>query len=225
MDVLKELKRLADGDYKTFNTRIIPTEQTTLGVRVPLLRKIAKKIAKEHPLDFIQSDKGDIFELILLEGMVLSYMDKSFIELLPYTEKYLDKVDNWAQIDTTVCDYKNIDQEKENVLNVVKRWLFSEKEFVVRAGLVMLLAHFVDSDNLDMIFELSQKVEHKGYYVHMANGWLISSCMAKYPEETLAFFKNNTLDAKTHNKAIQKSRESLRVSKEHKALLLGLKKK
>lgn len=225
MDVLKELKSLADSDYKTFNTRIIPTQQTTLGVRVPLLRKIAKKIVKENPLEFVQSDKQGIFELILLEGMVLSYMDRPFNELLPFTEKFLDKVDNWAQIDTSVCDYKNIAQEKDDVLIVVKRWLFSDKEFVVRAGLVMLLAHYVEKENLPMIFELSQSVNHDGYYVHMGNAWLISVCMAKYPEETLAFFENNTLDVKTHNKAIQKSRESFRVSKEHKALLLGLKKK
>ncbi len=89
----------------------------------------------------------------------------------------------------------------------------------------MLLAHYVEKENLPMIFELSQSVDHDAYYVHMANAWLISVCMAKFPEETLTFFKNNTLDAKTHNKAIQKSRESYRVSKEHKALLLGLKKK
>ena len=224
MDVLKELRSLADSDYKTFNTRIIPTQQTALGVRVPLLRKIAKKIAKEKPIEFIRSDKQNIFEMILLEGMVLSYMDQPFNELLPYTEKFLDKVDNWAQIDTTVCDYKNIVKEKEAVLEVVRKWLVSEKEFVVRAGLVILLAHYVEKENLPMLFQLSERVSHNGYYVHMANAWLISVCMAKFPEETLQFFKDNTLDAKTHNKAIQKSRESFRVSKEYKTLLFGLKK-
>jgi 3-methyladenine DNA glycosylase AlkD len=225
MDVLKELKSLADSDYKTFNTRIVPTQQTALGVRVPLLRKIAKKIVKENPIEFIKSDKQGIFELIMLEGMVLSLMNRPFNDLLPFTETFLDKVDNWAQIDTTVCEYKNIAKEKEDVLIVVKRWLSSEKEFVVRAGLVILLAHYVEKENLPMIFELSQSVKHTGYYVHMGNAWLVSVCMAKYPEETLAFFENNTLDVKTHNKAIQKSRESFRVSKEYKTLLLGLKKK
>lgn len=58
----------------------------------------------------------------------------------------------------------------------------------------------------------------------MASTWLISVCIAKFPEETFIFFKDNALDVKTQNKAIQKSRESFRVSKEHKALLIGLKK-
>lgn len=219
MDILHELKHLAEDEYKAFNARIIPTTQQTLGVRIPHLRKIAKRIAGNEALVFVKKDKQNIYELIMLEGMVLSYINKPFLELLPYTEQFLAKVDNWAQIDSTICDYRNIKREKADVLTVVKKWLTSESEFVVRAGFVVLLAHFIEKENLPMIFALSQSVNHSGYYVHMANAWLISACMAKYPEETIAFLKENTLTAETHNKAIQKSRESYRVSKEHKALL------
>lgn len=225
MSILEELQRLAEEDYKAFNNKIIPTKQTTLGVRLPILRKMAKRIAKEDSIDFVKSDKQNIYEMIMLEGMVLSYMDKSFKELLPLTEKFLDKVDNWAQVDSTICDFKKIEKEKEDVLIVVKKWLKSDKEFFVRAGLVMLLAHFVEEKNLEMIFDLSQGVVHTGYYVQMGNAWLISGCMAKFPEETIAFFRNNTLDKRTHNKAIQKSRESFRVSKEDKEIINALKRK
>ncbi len=223
--ISKELKSLASEDYKKFNKKIIPTKQTILGVRLPALRKIAKRIAKSGGVEFIKLKKKNIYEMIMLEGMVLSYMDKPFMELLPLTEKFLQKVDNWAQIDSTISDYKKISKEKEDVLEVVKRWLRSDKEFIVRAGLVILLAHYVEKESLNMIFELSQKVNHRGYYVHMGNAWLISVCMAKFPEETINFFKNNKLDNKTHNKAIQKSRESYRVSKEHKAIINNLKRK
>ncbi|MCP4579495.1 MAG: DNA alkylation repair protein [Deltaproteobacteria bacterium] len=223
MSVLEELQGLAEKEYKAFNLKIIPTKQTPLGVRLPILRKIAKRIAKEDAIDFVKSDKQNIYEMILLEGMVLSYMNESFKELLPLTENFLNKVDNWAQVDSTICDFQKIESEKEDVLAVVKKWLNSHEEFFVRAGLVMLLAHFVEKQNLKMIFNLSQRVVHTGYYVHMGNAWLISCCMAKFPEETIVFFRNNTLDNRTHNKAIQKSRESFRVSKEHKAIINELK--
>ncbi len=223
MLILDELKNLAEEDYKAFNSKIIPTEQTTLGIRVPILRKIAKQIAKKEPIVFINSDKQNIYEMILLEGMVLSYMETSFKEILPFTERFLEKVDNWAQIDSTVCDFKGIVKEKEDVIRIIERWLKSDKEFIVRAGLVILLAHYVKKENLTMIFSLSQGVKHTGYYVYMGNAWLISVCMAKFPTETIVFFKNNTLDKKTHNKAIQKSRESYRVIKEHKVLINKLK--
>ena len=223
MVVLEELQSLAEEEYKAFNKKIIPTRQTTLGVRMPVLRKIAKRIAGEDAMAFVASDKQNSYELIMLEGMVLASMDASFIDLLPLTETFLRKVDNWAQIDSTVCTFKNIVNEKDTVLMVVQKWLASDKEFFVRAGLVILLAHFVTKEHLHMVFILSQSVVHPGYYVHMGNAWLVSCCMAKFPEETIAFFQNNTLDNKTHNKAIQKSCESYRVSKEHKALLNGLK--
>ncbi len=170
-----------------------------------------------------QNPNQAIYEMVMLEGMVLSYINKPFVELLPLTEAFLDKVDNWAQIDSTVADYKQIKQDKPAVLQVVKKWLTSDKEFVVRAGLVILLGNFIDEPYLPTIFKLSEEVTHTGYYVHMGNAWLISMCMAKFPEETLQFFKKNRLDDKTHNKAIQKSRESFRVSKEHKELLKTLK--
>lgn len=223
MSILEEIKGLAEEDYKAFNKKIIPTKQTTLGVRVPILRKLAKRIVKENSTEFIQQDKKNVYEMIMLEGMVLSYMDKPVKELLPLIEDFLLKVDNWAQVDSTICDFKNIRKEREEVLKIVAKWLKSDKEFFVRAAIIILLAHFVDEDHLQLLFEISQKVEHQGYYVHMANAWLISVCMAKHPEETILFFKENSLDKKTHNKAIQKSRESFRVSKENKAIINDLK--
>ncbi len=223
--ILEELEGLAEENYKTFNKKIIPTKQTTLGVRIPVLRKIAKRIVKENGVEFVQQDKNNVYEMIMLEGMVLSYMDKPFQELLPSIEAFLLKVDNWAQVDSTICDFKNIRKEKDEVLTVVTKWLESDEEFTARAALIILLAHFVDKDHLQLLFEISQKVEHQGYYVHMANAWLISCCMAKHPEETILFFKENSLDKKTHNKAIQKSRESFRVSTEHKKIINNLKRK
>lgn len=225
INILDELKSLAEKDYKKFNTKIIPTNQTVLGVRIPALRKLAKQLAKQEAVVFLELDKQNIYEMIMLEGMTLSYLNKTFQELLPLTESFLDKVDNWAQVDSTICDFKNIRREKEEVLVVVRRWLNSEKEFFVRAGLVILLVHYVEKNNLNTIFKLSQSVTHEGYYAHMANAWLISVCMAKCPLETMSFFENNTLDNKTQNKAIQKSRESNRVSNEHKVIINELKRK
>jgi 3-methyladenine DNA glycosylase AlkD len=224
MDILTRLQGLAEDDYKKFNTKIIPTSQHVLGVRIPALRKIAKEIVKQDPKTFIRLDKQNIYEMIMLEGMTLSYLDEDFLHLVPLTEQFLNKVDNWAQIDSTVCNFKNIKKEPDSVLSVVKKWLSSKEEFVVRAALVILLAHYVEKKYLNKVFTLSQKVAHQGYYVHMGNAWLISVCMAKFPEETIRFFKNSTLDSRTHNKAIQKSRESYRVSRPHKDLLTTLKK-
>ncbi|MFO7818110.1 MAG: DNA alkylation repair protein [Thermodesulfobacteriota bacterium] len=223
ISVLEELRGLSDDNYKAFNKKIIPTAQETLGVRLPVLRKIAARIAKNSPDEFLRMDKGNIYELVMLEGLVLSCLNRSFVRLLPLTENFLGKVDNWAQVDSTVCKFKRIKREREDVLAVVKRWLRSENEFIVRAGLVILMTHFIDEQHLDTVFELAQSFSHTGYYASMGNAWLISVCMAKYPRETIDFFRKNSLDNNTHNKAIQKSRESFRVSKVDKEVISKLK--
>ena len=223
--VVQELKSLSEDNYRAFEKKLIHTRQEILGVRLPALRKIAKRIAGQDPDEFIGLDKQNIYEMIMLEGLVLSYMDRSFAERLPLTENFLCKVDNWAQVDSTVGAFKHISREKDQVLAVVRKWLKSDNEFFVRAGLVILLTHFVEKQNLEMIFDLCQRVSHPGYYAHMANAWLISVCMAGFPQQTIAFFKSNRLDNKTHNKAIQKSRESYRVSKENREIIHKLKRK
>lgn len=45
---LKQLRQMADEEYKAFNCKLIPgiNKERTLGVRVPALRKLAKEIVK-----------------------------------------------------------------------------------------------------------------------------------------------------------------------------------
>ena len=222
MTILERLKTLSEENYKNFNSKIIPTKQEMLGVRIPILKKIAKEIKLED-IEILFSTNENIYELILLEGFVISSSKKPFLELVPYIESYLKKVDSWAQIDSFILGFKGIKKEKVEVLKIVKRWLNSKDEFVVRTGLIILLAYYIQNEYLEEIFSLSNQITHKGYYVFMGNAWLISVCMAKFPLETIEFFKDNNLDVITHNKAIQKSRESRRVSKEDKEFIKTLK--
>ena len=222
MTILEEFKKIKDENYKNFSTKIIPTNQEILGVRLPAIRKIAKNIAKTDISDFIEEDKGNIYEMIMVEGLVLSYVKSPFIELIPLIENFLEKVDNWAQIDSVIMSFKNID-DKKLLLKTAQKWIKSEKEFVVRAGIILVLSNLVEKEYLDVVFEISNNINHKGYYVFMGNAWLISVCMAKFPNETMEYFKNNKLDIKTQNKAIQKSCESFRVTKANKELIKKLK--
>ena len=57
----------------------------------------------------------------------------------------------------------------------------------------------------------------------MAQAWAVSICYREFPQQTLPYLKENHLDDFTHNKAIQKIMESLKVPKEEKLLLKTLK--
>ena len=102
-------------------------------------------------------------------------------------------------------------------------YLKSKNEFEVRFAIVSLLDHFINDIYLEQLFQVIDEIKHEGYYVKMAIAWAVSICYIKYPQETGNYLKQDTLDDFTHNKAIQKIRESYRVSKEEKENLLCLK--
>ena len=101
----------------------------------------------------------------------------------------------------------------------------STQEYEIRFAVVCLLDFFIQEDFIDRILSFFSSIHHDGYYVKMAIAWAVSVCYVKFPEKTESFLLQNTLDDFTHNKAIQKIRESFRVSKEKKEKLKQWKRK
>ena len=57
----------------------------------------------------------------------------------------------------------------------------------------------------------------------MMIAWYFATALAKQYESVIPFIENNSLDIWTHNKAIQKSIESYRITDKQKAYLRELK--
>ena len=57
----------------------------------------------------------------------------------------------------------------------------------------------------------------------MPKAWLLSKAYFDYRDKILNVLKNKVLDKKTHNKTIQKIKESLKVSESDKNMLNMLK--
>ncbi|MBR6386925.1 MAG: hypothetical protein IKS14_01620, partial [Thermoguttaceae bacterium] len=86
-----------------------------------------------------------------------------------------------------------------------------------------LMQHFLDKnfrlEYADMVAELRSEE----YYVNMMIAWYFATALAKQYDAILPYLKEKRLDAWTHNKAIQKSVESYRITPEQKAYLKTLK--
>lgn len=217
--IISKLNSLKEPSYKEFSKKIIHTNLEILGIKMANLRNLAKQIAKsDDVLDFINSDKDQIYEMVMLEGLVISYANLEFKTKINLYNNYIQKADNWALIDS--IKFKQIDDEI--MLENIKIWLKSEDEFIIRAGLVNLIYYFINLENLDFIFSL--KFEDNKYYAMMAHAWLLAECMTKFPSQTLKFMKRSKLDKKTHNKAISKMIDSFKISTENKKSLKYLKK-
>ena len=83
--------------------------------------------------------------------------------------------------------------------------------------------YFITEEWIETVLRIYDGISHEGYYVKMAVAWAVSMCYVKFPERTRLFLEDNHLDTFTQNKAIQKIRESYRVSREEKEDLKKLK--
>ena len=122
-----------------------------------------------------------------------------------------------------MSNLKFLKKEKDIYYNFIKECVSSNDNWRIRFGLVTLLGYYLEENYIDEIFYLCTNITNREYYVKMAQAWLISIMFIKFREKTLDYLKENTLDNWIQNKTIQKIRESIRVSKEDKDLVLTFK--
>lgn len=222
--ITKELFELRDEDYQKFHAKLIPEvdSERVIGVRTPVLRAYAKRIAGEpYAREFLQELPHKYYEENNLHSELLCLIYKDIEELLEKLEIFLPYMDNWA-----TCDLTSPKIFKKNlplVYGHVQKWIHSEETFTIRFGVVTLLGYFMDDAFLPEHLELVEGISSKEYYVRMAVAWYFSIALVKHYEETLPHILEHRLDTWTHNKAIQKATESLRIDKETKAYLRSLK--
>lgn len=217
MENIKEkLFELADEEYKKFQGSLCPGTNNIIGIKVPILRKLAREIAKGDWKEYLQNAKDDYYEEVMLQGMVIGLAKMEFEERIKYVKVFIPKIDNWAVCDVTCAGFKFTKKNMKEVWEFLKPYVSSNKEFEIRFAVVMLLGFYITEEYISNVLEILNNIHHDGYYVKMAVAWAISICYIKFPEETLKLLEKNNLDTFTYNKALQKIIESYRVSKEEK---------
>lgn len=214
----------AEEKLREFSGSLIPgSSSPILGVRLPKLRELAKRLAKEDWQEYLKSAKDDYMEETMLQGLTLGYVKAKFDVLVPYLEQFVKKIDNWQVCDCTCTTLKFARRQPQKVREWLQPYLDSEREFEVRFAVVMLLAHYITEEYIDDVLEQMGRFHHEGYYAKMAVAWNLSVCFVKFPEKTYHFLETCSLDNWTYNKAIQKALESYRVDKEDKIRLRSMK--
>ncbi|MCH5148526.1 MAG: DNA alkylation repair protein [Clostridiales bacterium] len=221
-EFLAELKASQDLEYRQFHKRLLKNDNiNVLGVRTPIMKKIAKKY--KNAVDELLSFPDEYYEVtfIKLSAVALLTYDK-FVE---YIDKCVPLIDNWATCDCFAP--KCIEKHKDEFLPYIFKYLSEDKEFYQRFALTTLLHFYVEDKYLQILFDSIKKADLNYYYVHMAAAWLIAEILVKHYDKAVEFLTDKTslevLDKKTHNKAIQKAVESYRLSDEQKNFLKGIK--
>lgn len=222
-DIREDLFANQDVKYRDFQSKLTPTIEanTAIGVRTPVLRKLAKAYSKRQDVDdFLADLPHKYFDENQLHAFILSEI-KDFDECIGKLERFLPFVDNWATCDqmSPKCFKKN----HEKLLPYLNKWIKSDDTYTVRFAIVTFMSHFLDDDFDAGYLKLVSDIKSDEYYINMAIAWYFATALAKQYDKTIPYIENKTLDVWTHNKAIQKSIESYRVTAEHKEYLKSLK--
>ena len=215
---LAYLNDAADEKYRRFHTKLLKNDEiSVLGVTIPKLRKAAKLFKGRE--DELMSFPDEFYEV--------TFVKLSAVALLPYDRfiGYVDRcvglIDNWATCDG--FSPKCISLHRDEFLPYIQKYLAAPREFSQRFAITTLLSYYMEQKYLDIIFSCCQKADTSMYYVHMGVAWLIAEVLVKFYADGVQFLKSNALTAKTHNKAIQKAKESYRLTSEQKINLNKLK--
>ena len=222
-ELQQHLFGMRDAAYAAFIAKLTPGFPPShfIGVRVPLLRTIARSFAKEEAASqsFLSHLPHSYYEEDMLHGMLISLV-KDYDRCLDLTDRFLPYVDNWAVCDT--LSPKVFAKHKAQLLENILRWSSSSHTYTCRFGLRMLMTHFLDDSFSADFLEIPAAIRREEYYVKMMVAWFFATALAKQWEATLPYLKKRQLDPWTHRKTIQKAIESYRIPPERKDYLRTL---
>ena len=231
-ELVKRLMAEQDLKYRDFHSSLLPNidKKTILGVRVPVMRKIAKDFfAAATPTElnrFLKKLPHRYFEENQVHLFVVERI-KDFDECLQRIEQFLQYIDNWA-----VCDGKSPKALLKNMdvfFAKICEWLKSPEPYTVRFAVNMLMTFFLDERFDKMHLKLVANVDENKfksgdrYYVQMVIAWYFATSLAKQWEFTFPYIKGRKLSPWIHAKSIPKAGESCRITDAQKEILRKLK--
>ena len=222
-DIKHQLLDLAEPNHQKFVAALVPNVDNILGVRLPVLRKMAESIAKNDWRTYLQQADNEYFEEVMLQGMVIGYAKADLDEILAYVDAFIPKIANWSVCDSFCSTLKIAKKEPKLVWKFLQPYFQSDDAYAIRFAVVMGLNYFVQEEYLPQLLAHFDAISHDDYYVKMAVAWAISICYIKLPEQMKPYLLENKLDRFTYNKALQKIIESTRIDAETKQQIRDMK--
>lgn len=227
MDKIKLLSLLyenKEASYKEFQQKLLPGCKDILGVRLPLLHKLAKQILQEDWQAFLQGESEPFYEWTMLRGLVIARCPVCDEERLEYIEKFLSEIHNWGVCDSFCsslhCFRDNVFRKK--ALPLIMQWALAKEEFIVRFAFVIMLMYYKEPAYLECFLQLCRDFVSTGYYAKMAVAWALSAYYVVFPQKIFEYLQSEN-DPLILSKTISKIRDLRSVSAEEKIRLRHLK--
>lgn len=226
--VLEKLKALADPSYWQFSAKLVPSVpfEHVLGVRMPALRTFAKGFAgTKDARRFIEETPHRYLEENHLHGLLIND-ETDFDQAVEKLNAFLPLVDNWATCDLlkpkafaravrTACGCDRLDAQAH-------RWLASPHTYTKRFALSLFMNYLLEQGFRKSQLQSAASLDQGDYYVDMMVAWYFATALYARWDEAIPLLEHRVLPQWTHCKAIQKARESRRITAEQKAYLSTL---
>ncbi|MCI8565375.1 MAG: DNA alkylation repair protein [Lachnospiraceae bacterium] len=218
-ELFGQAQHLQTAYYK----KVVPGSKKSLGVKVPVLRKLAKSIARGDYRLFLEQYPCEYLEQDTLKALVLGYAKDELPALLAAADAFIPQIKDWMVNDAFCQNFSIARKHRPEVYEWLQKYIETDEEYPQRVAAVLLMSHFLVDEYYERVLEVMNRLKHPGYYTKMGVAWCVATAFAKYPQATMHFMRDNQLDDWTYNKAIQKMRESYRVSDADKKILLEMK--
>ncbi len=214
--IFEELNKNKTEKNAIYTKKIVgAAKNDILGVPMAVLQKMSDKYKDryEQILDLPYST----YEELMLKGLVIAKADGTIKEKKPYILKFLDLADNWAVIDSFCSAFVYKESQRSYFIALCKEFAFSDKEYVSRAGIVLLFMKLHDSVAINMAFKLYDRLTYGQYYKDMAIAWGMATYSLYDESRSLEYFINSDIPIGIKLKAAQKVRDSKKLSDDYKA--------
>ena len=185
-DVRKRLFEMQDTGYRDFHARLVPTVEKEKIIGIRT--PILRKFAKE----FGKTERSEMF-----------------LKVLPH--QYYEENNLHGLLIEQIRDYDKCLKELERFLPHIDNWATCDL-----LALHMMMRHYLDEGFKPEYPEKVATIRSEEYYVNMMRAWYFATALAKQYEKILPFLEEQRMDIWTHNKTIQKSIESYRITQEQK---------
>lgn len=207
----ERLRQAQDIGYQAFQKKLIPGKENILGVRMPVLRRLAREIVREDWRAWLDDPAPDQwYEETVMRGIVIATAPMEQTERFTRTADFVPRIDNWAVCDCVCASFDLTDRAAW--WEFIQPYLHSTEEFPARFGAVMVLELFQGEEDLMRTLAALVGVPAEGYNARMGVAWALSMCGVRFPEQTLDFLERADLDIWTHRKTLQKMLESRRLT-------------
>ena len=184
--IITYLKENADPVYRDFTKSLTPDAGEMIGVRIPVIRKLAKELSKSGDLSVLD-ESVYYYEEKLLLGILLGIMPLEYSERKERIKAFVPLIDNWAVCDTAVSGFKFVKSNREDMYLFLEDYINSDREFFARFAAIMLKCYYINDEYIEKTLYSLGRINTEKYYSSMGVAWALSECFIKYREATLPY--------------------------------------